>query len=398
MTDLINSYNERLRQRYLAVARSGARKFDFLGGRRSGKSYLIEQILLGRMLRGEVVNVATMTSEQGRLGAYADVLDIIDGSPSIQPWVEVLKSPRQINCKVNRGRMFFNSYPDPERAKGIACDWLYINEANNFTEQQYIDLSASVRKGVFADRNPNSRCWTERNGFALIHSTWKDNDYLTPQQIEWFEGLKRKAESPNATEVDIALYRMYYLGEYADIIGSVFTPANIRRAETPTNLRHFMVFADPSALRGGDYFAMVLVATDGRCMYVVDVWFENQGGQSARVEAVRQIREWQRRYEVEQVYVETNGEIGISFCEFAEASGLYIEGWNSRGKKYDRIMRNYMELTEQVVYLRSERIDRFLEQVFEFRERCEHDDNIDAVNSAWLAMKMNEYISIGGAL
>ena len=70
----------------------------------------------------------------------------------------------------------------------------------------------------------------------------------------------------------------------------------------------------------------------------------------------------------------------------------------ARRSEYYRIMRNYMELTEQVVYLRSERIDRFLEQVFEFRERCEHDDNIDAVNSAWLAMKMNEYISIGGAL
>ncbi len=390
MTDLINTYNERLRARYLSVARTGVRKFDFMGGRRSGKSYLIEQILLGRMLRGEVVNVATMTSEQGRLGVYADVCDIIDSSPSMQPWVEVLKSPRQINCKANKGRVFFNTYPDPERAKGIACDWLYINEANNFTERQYIDLSASVRRGSFADRNPNSQCWTEKYGFALVHSTWKDNDFLTDEQKAWFEMLKRNAEKPDATAVDIALYRMYCLGEYADIAGDVFTPSNLKQLDIlPDGLHHFFVFADPSALRGGDWFAMVLSATDGCRVYIVDVFSENSGGQSTRVEIIRQLRHWQQQYDVERIFIETNGEIGISFLEFAENSGLQVEGWNSRGNKYERIMRNYMELTTQVVFVMSERMQRFLGQVYEFGERCEHDDNIDAVNSVWLAHKYN---------
>ena len=129
---LINQYNERLYAKYYPIAKSGCRHFDFLGGRRSGKSYLIEQMLLGQVLLGDVVSVATMTREQGRLGSYADVCDIIAGSPEIQPYLEILKTPRQINCTRNAGRMFFNSYQDPERAKCIACDWLYINEANNF--------------------------------------------------------------------------------------------------------------------------------------------------------------------------------------------------------------------------------------------------------------------------
>lgn len=394
--DLISQYNERLRQRYLAVAKNGVRKFDFLGGRRSGKSYLIEQILLGRMLRGEVVNVASMTSEQGRLGVYADVCDIIDGSPTVQPWVEVLKSPRQVNCKVNLGRMFFNSYPDPERAKGIACDWLYINEANNFTEQQYIDLSASVRKGTFCDRNPNSQCWSERNGFAMIHSTWKDNDFLTSQQREWFEMLRRKAESDTATATDVALYKRYYLGEYAEVGGEIFTITNIQRANELPACGHYIIFCDPSALRGNDYFACVLTATDGERMYVIDTISVNSGGQAARVEIVRQLRSWLAMYDVEMLYVETNGEVGISFYEFAENSNLPVEAWNSRGNKFERIMRNYTALTEQVVFISTPRTENYLQQVYDFAERCEHDDDIDAVNSAYMAHRLNGYIKSRG--
>lgn len=397
MTDLIAQYNKKLLAKYLPHARAGVRKFDFLGGRRSGKSYLIEQLLLGRALRGEVVNVATMTSEQGRLGSYADVCDIIAGSPSIQPYVKVLRTPRQVEC-LNGGRMFFNSYQDPERAKGIACDWLYINEANNFTERQYIDLSASVRRGIFADRNPNTNCWTESNGFTLIHSTWKDNEYLTDGQRQWFEMLREKAERDDATPTDIAFYRMYYLGEYAEVVGTIFTPNNIQVAEElPSGVRSWYVFCDPSALRGNDYFACVLCCTDGIKMYAVDYWSECSGGQSARVDVVRKLREWCREYDVRRIYVEVNGEIGVSFYEFAENSSLNVEGWNSRGNKFDRIMRNYTEITEQVVFVGQDKWQPFLSQVYEFGKGCAHDDNIDAINSAFLAYKFNDEIRMGWA-
>ena len=396
MTDLAEQFNERLFERYLAVAKRGCRRFDFLGGRRSGKSYLIEQLLLRRaVVFGEVVSVAAMTGEQGRLGCYADFCDILAESPSWASKVEVLKSPRQINSIYNRGRIFFNSYQDPERAKGIACDWLYINEANNFTERQYIDLSASVRKGIFADRNPNTKCWTETNGFTLIHSTWRDNDYLTDEQRQWFLRLKEKAESPTATEADKAFYRMYYLGEYAEISGAIFTPANCRRCEElPDGLRCWQVFCDPSALRGNDYTACVLTATDGARVYVVDAISENNGGQSMRVEIVRRLRKWCERYDVGNIYVETNGEVGVSFYEYLIASELNAMGWYSKGNKFQRIIANYLELTRSVVWMQNESVDNYLQQVFAFSESCEHDDNIDAANSAYLAYKWNGQITI----
>lgn len=382
MSDLITQYNEVLHGKFAPLAKQGVRRFDFIGGRRSGKTWFILDVLLGRLLRGEVVNVATMTSEQGRLGSYADAVAIINGSPSVAPWLRVLSSPREIRCEANGGQMFFNSYPDPERAKGIACDWLYINEANNFSERQFIDLSASVRKGVFADRNPNSTCWTETNGFARIHSTWKDNAaHLTREQLDWFARLKAKAESPDATEVDRALYRMYYLGEYAEITGDIFTPANIQVVPSaPDGVTHIWAYCDPSALWGKDYFACVLSGVKDGIMYVLDVYSVNSG---SRDDVVHKLREWCTKYKDVTVCVETNGFIGQEFYAYVTGTFGRLTYVNQNKNKFDRIIANYENICSRVRFVECEALQPFLAQVYTFAKNCEHDDNIDAVDTSF---------------
>lgn len=391
MGDLYLHVNKNLRSRFLALSRAGVRRFDYMGGRRSGKTWDILQILLQRVLLGDVVNVATMTNEQGRLGAYADTCTIIEGSPSIQPYLDVLKSPREVRNKVNGGRMFFNTYPDPEHAKGIACDWLYVNEANNFTEQQYIDLSASVRRGTFADRNPNTECWTERNGFSLIHSTWLDNsDNLTPQQREWFASLKAKAESPNATGADVALYKMYYLGEYAEIHGSIFAPSNIRRGDIPTDVVHPVAYCDPSALWGSDYFACVLSAVKDGIVYVMDTYSPNVG---TRDDVVLKLKEWASRYKDLLVVVETNGYIGQEFYRYIQ-HGVFsrLTFVNQSRNKFERIMANYANITQRMLFAKTPEVDEFLGQVYKFGKKCEHDDNIDAIDTTFSVHRWRGHI------
>ena len=386
--ELLERVSPTLQARYLPLAKSGVRLFDFMGGRRSGKTWFILQKLIGRALKGEIVSVATMTENQGEMGAYADTLDILNGSPTAMQYLNIGKSPKVIKA-VNGGKIFFKSYTDPERAKGIKCDWLYINEANNFTKQQYIDLSASVRKGVFVDRNPNSHCWSEEMGFALIHSTWKDNeDNLTPTQLAWFAMLKDRAEAPEATSVDRALYEMYYLGNYAEIDGAIFTRSNIRTAaDLPRRdngdlaLRNFCVFCDPSALRGADFFACCLTATDDDGnVWLLDSFSVNTGTREA---VARRLMDWCKAWDIRRVYVETNGIVGIDFYDFASNSGLPVEGWYSRGNKYQRIVDNYQNLTTKTIVHDTEANRAFLEQVYTFAEKCEHDDNIDALNSSF---------------
>ena len=82
--ELLERVSPTLQARYLPLAKSGVRLFDFMGGRRSGKTWFILQKLIGRDLKGEIVSVATMTENQGEMGAYADTLDILNGIADTQ--------------------------------------------------------------------------------------------------------------------------------------------------------------------------------------------------------------------------------------------------------------------------------------------------------------------------
>ena len=359
--------------------------FVLCGGRRSGKTYAVLNFLLAkcRAYPSNIVNVASMTAEQGRLGAYADCNNIIKANPSVYSNCIVLRSPREVRF-ANGSVMFFNSYADSETAKGIACDDLFINEANNFSMQQYTDLRANVREFTFLDYNPNIRFWVDElfDPSEICRTTWKDNPFLTPSQLEYFADLKRLAERPEATSVDKRNYSVYYLGEYAEIDGAIFTRSNIRlAAELPEGLRNFRVFCDPSALRGADWFACVLSATDrDGNVWIIDTFSVNTG---TREVVARHLQDWCRTWDVKSVHIETNGLVGIDFYEFAQNSGLPVDGWYSRGNKYQRIVDNYQNLTTQMVVLDTEGNRAFLEQVYSFAEKCEHDDNIDAINSSF---------------
>lgn len=380
---LLYQHNRKQWEPFLKLYRSGVRDFAFCGGRRSGKTFAICQFLLNECGKGAIVNMAAMTSEQGRLGAYSDCKDIIAKTPGADRYFEVLSSPREIRAK-SGGRMFFNSYQNPETAKGVACDWLYVNEANNFTKQQYTDLLASVREGVFIDYNPNIEFWVDEvfPEEHILHSTWKDNEFLTPLQLKYFEDLKAAAESPNASALDIRNYNVYYLGKYSEMRGAIFLECNLTFAdEEPDGLHDVKIFCDPSALRGADYFACVLSGkgADGK-VYILDTFSPNTG---TREMVCKKLREWCCLYDDVRIWVETNGIIGIDFYDFAYNSGLPVEAWHSKDNKFNRIIANYQNIIERVVFVNRPTLHEFMAQVYDFDTKCEHDDNIDAISSTY---------------
>lgn len=372
---------------YLRRARArGRKRFAFCGGRRSGKTYFVAQFLVTRALQGEVVNVASMTQTQGRLGAFADFCDIISGDPLLAAVFEVLTSPMEIRNKENtRGRIIFNSYQKSETAKGIACDWLFMNEANNFTRQHVIDLLANVRKGWIIDYNPSVHFWVDDyfEPSDICYSTWENNPFLTASQREYFYDLKRKAEAETATDVDIRNYRVNYLGEYYELQGGIFTDRSLRWVGEPPAVVRYFAFADPSALRGADYFAAVLAGqTSAGEVYIADAFSVNGSAGDDRESVARRLRDWQRDWGA-VVYVETNGLVGIDFFEFAQNSGIEVAGWYSRGNKFERIVANYGNVRERMCFADTAAVRAYCQQVYDFGERCEHDDNIDAIVSAF---------------
>ena len=321
--------------------------FILAGGRRSGKTMAIMQFLiLACMRRKLIVNVAAMTSEQARLGAYRDASDIV-ADPALSNRCMVMKSPRELRF-YNGSVMFFNSYMNSSTAKGIKCDYLYINEADNFTEQQYLDLSANVRYGIFIDFNPHNKFWVNRllDEDEMLFSSWRDNPYLTKLQLEYFETLKRNAFRDNATAYDRYIYEVYYA----------------------------------SALRGGDYFALCLfgvLKSGGICL--LDSFSINEG---TREELFQVLDRWCRDYELDpsDIFVETFGIIGADFFEELRGREHYeaARSLNLSANKFERIIANYERITK--IAINDTMANRhYMEQVYTFGQKCEHDDNVDCL-------------------
>lgn len=371
------------------------------GARRAGKTYTIMQwLLLNAYNDGDVVQVASMTNEQGRRGAYEDANTILRSWGAFGDLFVVGKSPRRIECKRNNttsgrvGVIEFSSYDDPETAKGAACDWVFMNEANKFSKQQYLDLAANARKGVICDFNPNRRFWIddELHAFDILKCSWQDNQkHLTPAQLQWFEKLKANALRDGATAADWYYYSVYYLNEYSELAGDIFTPAIIKTCkpdEVPySELRNAVIFGDPSALVGSDFFPLTLsaVANDGT-IYILDADSTNEGSKAERCKAIERML---GRLDGVRVYIESNGYIGATFIEYARGENpheqpervLPVEGWCSRGDKFDRILAQYETIRDRVVFVEQPRLAEYLKQVYEFARKCEHDDNIDNVAS-----------------
>lgn len=376
--------------------RNGQSLFAIQGGRRAGKTFNILQWLLLRMWNfGEQVIIASMTQDQGREGAYADVKEILRLWQPLDQYFEVLKQPREVTCARNntpsgrQGKMIFRSYQDAETAKGGATDWVFINEGNKFTKKQYIDLSANARMGVIVDFNPNEHFWIDEFDTNPLVVTWQDNiKHLTDAQLKWFDSLKAKAFAPTATDIDRYYYQVYYLGEYGDIGGEIFTKANIHCTSESFELSKFeqiVIFADPSSLRGADWFACVVVGKIGNKFYVIDTFSINQG---RKEDVARWAKEKLLEYENARFFVETNGLIGTDFYEFCQCSDLPVEAWYSTANKFDRIISKFETITNDLFFVENERLDAFLEQIFDFSKKCEHDDNIDAVASAISILKL----------
>lgn len=372
------------------------------GARRAGKTYTICQwLLLQAYNAGDVIVVASMTNEQGRRGAYEDCRNILQSWGEFGSQVfDIFKAPRKIECKRNNtesgrgGVLEFASFDDPETAKGTACDWVFMNEANKFTKQQYLDLAANARKGVIIDYNPNNHFWIdeELKPEDILLCSWQDNrKHLTDAQVAWFEKLKANALREGATAADWYYYSVYYLNEYSELAGDIFTPAIIQKCkpeEVPySSLKNFVVFGDPSALCGSDYFSLTLsaIAPDGT-IYILDADSTNEGGKAERC---RTIERMMQKGDGVRVYIESNGYIGQKFIEYARGEDaneqpprrLPVEGWCSRGDKFERILSEYETISTRVVFVEQPLLTNYLQQVYEFARKCEHDDNIDNVAS-----------------
>lgn len=193
------------------------------GGRRSGKT--INTILWLQMLgKARGCNLSIMVAN--------------DTFPSLQKTFQDFTLATGLSvrgslmdgycCQDDNITWKFCHFDDYTKAQGTMADYLFINEAVNLKNDIIEVLVQGIREQVYFNYNPTHHPKFERwyNDRNLMITTWKDNPYLTDAQKEEFEQLKVRAQRAGATQRDIYLYEVYYLGSFSDLTGAVFSSLN----------------------------------------------------------------------------------------------------------------------------------------------------------------------------
>jgi phage terminase large subunit len=98
---------------------------------------------------------------------------------------------------------------DVQKLKGRKRDILFCNEANEISEEEWVQLVLRTSGQIFIDFNPSdTEHWIYNllsdEKSILIKSTYKDNPFLPDAQVEYIENL---------INVDENYYKIYALGE-----------------------------------------------------------------------------------------------------------------------------------------------------------------------------------------
>ena len=190
------------------------------GGRRSGKT--INTILWLQMLgkvRGQEITIMVVNDSFPALQKTFQDFTLATG-------LSVRGSLMDgYSCKDENISWHFAHFDDYTKAQGTMADYLFINEAVNLKNDIIEVLVQGIREQVYFNYNPTKHPKFERwyNDNNLMVTTWKDNPYLTPAQVEEFEQLKVRAQRAGATQRDIYLYEVYYCGNFSEMTGAVFS-------------------------------------------------------------------------------------------------------------------------------------------------------------------------------
>jgi hypothetical protein len=117
--------------------------------------------------------------------------------------------------------------------------------------------------------------------------------------------------------------------------------------------------------------------------YIIDSLLQNKGTYE---EVGNKLVEWEKSYGPLRIYVETNGYVSIEFYEFLRRNykRLSIQGWCSKGNKFERIISQYGNITRHTYFLNFPGLQDCLDMIYDFGEKCDFDDYPDCLASTIL--------------
>lgn len=230
-----------------AICRTG-RYVSSCGGTRSGKTFANLQAIFELAVQDTTPTLTSVVSETFphlKRGAIRDFPLALGDYYDEKYWN---KSESIYTLPHNGAKIEFFSADAPAKVHGPARDRLFLNEVQNIPYETARQLFIRTRGLILQDYNPTATFWGNeiieaRPDCITIHSTYKDNNYLTSEQVAEIESYK----------TDKNWWRVYGLGLVGELDGTIYDFEQIDEMPTASNLvdiygMDFGFTNDPTAL------------------------------------------------------------------------------------------------------------------------------------------------------
>ena len=191
------------------------------GGTRSSKSYSALQWILVKALTepNMVFSIVRKSFPSMRVSIMRDWASILK---ELDIWDDNNWSATEHIYTFDNGSMVeFMSIDSSEKRKGSSRDYLFVDEANELSREDWFQLFIRTRKKSIIAYNPsfgtNHYIFNEIQTHPeadLYVSTYKDNPFLETQLIEEIERLK---------DINPEYYKIYGLGLPGNNVGTIFS-------------------------------------------------------------------------------------------------------------------------------------------------------------------------------
>ena len=187
------------------------------GGTRSSKTWSTLQLLHLLCVNSEkplVISCVAATLPMVKRGMLRDYKQMLLAE---NEWDENAFNKSECTYTYTNGCMIeFFGVDNASKVHGPARDILFVNEAQTIPREIFRQLDIRTRKKVIIDFNPVRKFWGETefvgDRYLTIHSTYKDNPYLSAEQVSAIE----------KNQNDANWWRVYGEGETGGVEGNVY--------------------------------------------------------------------------------------------------------------------------------------------------------------------------------
>ena len=226
----LHAYETPVYLRLRDAARVTGRIVSSRGGTRSGKTYAALRLLYNLALADEIPTITSVVSETFphlKRGAIRDFRDVLGDEFDETRWS---RSDSTYTCPSGSIIEFFSA-DAPGKVHGPARDRLFLNEVQSISYETARQLFVRTRGLILMDYNPVASFWANelvetRPNCVTIHSTYKDNPFLTQEQVDEIE----------ANKGDTNWWKVYGEGEIGTLEGLIYSFELIDEMPDPQGL------------------------------------------------------------------------------------------------------------------------------------------------------------------